>query len=49
VRIITGTLRTVGEGKWGAADLAKALDARDRTAAGQTAPPDGLYLVRVSY
>lgn len=49
VRIITGTLRTVGEGKWGAADLAGALDARDRTAAGQTAPPDGLYLVRVSY
>jgi tRNA pseudouridine38-40 synthase len=49
VRIITGTLRTVGEGKWGAAELTAALEAKDRTAAGPTAPPDGLYLVRVNY
>jgi tRNA pseudouridine38-40 synthase len=30
-------------------DLRKALDARDRTACGPVAPPDGLYLMRVDY
>jgi len=49
VRIIAGTLRNVGEGKWGTADVAAALAARDRAAAGPTAPPDGLYLVQVGY
>jgi len=49
VRIIAGTLRNVGEGKWGTADVAAALAACDRAAAGPTAPPDGLYLVRVGY
>ncbi|HSR55828.1 MAG TPA: tRNA pseudouridine(38-40) synthase TruA [Alphaproteobacteria bacterium] len=49
VRIIVGTLRLVGEGKWSAADVEDALSARDRAAAGPTAPPDGLYLAEVSY
>jgi tRNA pseudouridine38-40 synthase len=49
VRIITGTLRAVGEGKWGVEDMAAALAAKDRRAAGPTAPPDGLYLVQVNY
>jgi tRNA pseudouridine38-40 synthase len=49
VRIMAGTLRTVGEGKWGVAELAAALEAKDRAAAGPTAPPDGLYLVGVGY
>jgi tRNA pseudouridine38-40 synthase len=49
VRIMAGTLRTVGEGKWGVADVAAALAACDRAAAGPTAPPDGLYLVAVGY
>jgi len=49
VRIIVGTLRLVGAGKWGAMDIREALDACDRTRAGPTAPPDGLYLTRVDY
>lgn len=49
VRIITGTLKLVGEGKWTAEDLAAALAAKDRTKGGPTAPPEGLYLMRVGY
>jgi tRNA pseudouridine38-40 synthase len=49
VRSMVGSLVWVGEGRWGADDLAKALNARDRTACGPVAPPDGLYLVRVDY
>jgi tRNA pseudouridine38-40 synthase len=49
VRSLVGSLKLVGEGKWTAADLKAALDARDRTASGPVAPPDGLYLMRVDY
>jgi tRNA pseudouridine38-40 synthase len=49
VRSMVGSLVHVGEGKWNADDLASALAARDRTACGQVAPPQGLYLVRVEY
>jgi len=49
VRSMVGSLALVGEGKWSADDLARALAARDRTACGPLAPPDGLYLVRVDY
>lgn len=49
VRITAGTLKLVGEGKWAAADVARALAARDRAAAGPTAPPHGLSLVSVRY
>ncbi len=49
VRSMVGSLVTVGEGKWTAEDLSRALEARDRTACGQVAPPDGLYLMRVDY
>lgn len=49
VRNMVGTLRLVGEGKWSKDDLVAALEARDRAKGGPTAPPDGLYLTRVSY
>jgi tRNA pseudouridine38-40 synthase len=49
VRSMVGSLVAVGEGKWSADDLARALAARDRTACGQVAPPDGLYLMKVDY
>jgi len=49
VRIMAGTLRLVGEGKWSADDVSAALAARDRTRGGPTAPPDGLYLAEVRY
>ena len=49
VRIIAGTLKLVGEGRWTEADVAAALAARDRTRAGPTAPPHGLCLVSVDY
>ena len=49
VRNIVGTLKLVGEGKWGRAEVTRALEARDRSAAGPTAPAEGLYLVSVGY
>ena len=49
VRSMTGSLVEVGLGRWSAADLQAALEARDRKACGPVAPPDGLYLVEVSY
>jgi len=49
VRSMVGSLVPVGDGKWSADDLAAALAARDRTACGQVAPPEGLYLVKVDY
>ena len=49
VRSMVGSLVQVGEGKWSPDDLAKVLEARDRTACGPVAPPDGLYLMKVDY
>ena len=49
VRNIAGTLRFVGEGKWSPAKVAAILEARDRAAAGPTAPAEGLYLTEVIY
>ena len=49
VRSMVGSLVMVGDGRWSGDDLSGALDARDRTACGQVAPPDGLYLVSVDY
>lgn len=49
VRTIVGTLVEVGTGKRSPKSLMDVLNACDRTAAGQTAPPHGLFLIRVAY
>ena len=47
VRIIVGTLMQVGQNKLKDADVKEILEARDRTKAGQTAPPQGLTLISI--
>ncbi|HXQ46928.1 MAG TPA: tRNA pseudouridine(38-40) synthase TruA [Caulobacteraceae bacterium] len=49
VRSMTGSLAQVGLGKWSAADLKAALEARDRAACGPVAPAAGLCLTEVLY
>ncbi|HME80669.1 MAG TPA: tRNA pseudouridine(38-40) synthase TruA [Candidatus Eremiobacteraceae bacterium] len=49
VRIIVGTLIDIGRGRREHAAMAAILAARDRVAAGPTAPPHGLYLTHVRY
>lgn len=49
VRAIAGTLVNVGRGYWPPARVAEILAAEDRREAGPTAPPEGLYLMRVTY
>ncbi len=49
VRAIVGTLVEVGVGKRPPQSLTEVLIARNRSAAGQTAPPHGLFLLHVDY
>ena len=49
VRIIVGTLLAVNEQKIDKNQISYIIAARDRSAAGKTAPPQGLYLNRVFY
>jgi tRNA pseudouridine38-40 synthase len=49
VRNFVGTLKLVGEGRWPIERVTAALQARNRAAAGPTAPPDGLTLRTVGY
>ena len=49
VRIMTGTLIAVAEGKISPDDIPDIIDAKDRAKAGMTAPAMGLYLNRVVY
>lgn len=49
VRIIVGTLRKIGNGCWKPSRVAEILETKNRSAAGETAPPYGLYLSKVEY
>jgi tRNA pseudouridine38-40 synthase len=49
VRNLVGTVVEVGRGRRPPDSVGRALAARDRAAAGVTAPPQGLFLVRVTY
>ncbi|MBI1275947.1 tRNA pseudouridine(38-40) synthase TruA [bacterium] len=49
VRIMAGTLAEVGLGKRQPSDMPSILTAKNRSAAGQTAPPDGLFFTRARY
>jgi tRNA pseudouridine38-40 synthase len=49
VRNIVGTLVEVGLGRWSPARVPAILASKDRSEAGPTAPPHGLFLVRVLY
>ena len=49
VRNIVGTLIEIGEGKRKSEDIISILEQEDRTKAGKTADPEGLYLKNVFY
>ena len=49
VRIISGTLVDVGLGKIEPNSIPQIIESKDRTKAGKTLPPQGLYLVEVKY
>lgn len=49
VRIIAGTLVEVGLGNIKPEEIATIIEEKDRTKAGKTLPPQGLYLVKVEY
>jgi tRNA pseudouridine38-40 synthase len=49
VRNIVGTLVEVGRGRWRPEKINEILEAKDRTAAGQLAPPQGLCLMWIKY
>lgn len=49
VRIITGTMVDVGLGKISPEEIKGIIDSKDRSKAGHTAPPQGLYLAEVYY
>ncbi|MCR5671497.1 MAG: tRNA pseudouridine(38-40) synthase TruA [Butyrivibrio sp.] len=49
VRIIAGTLIQIGRGKGKPSDVAEMIEKKDRAAAGPTAPPQGLFLIRYDF
>jgi tRNA pseudouridine38-40 synthase len=44
-----GTLYQVGRGYWPEGKVREVLEVQDRREAGPTAPPQGLFLMRVTY
>jgi tRNA pseudouridine38-40 synthase len=49
VRNMVGTLVEIGKERWEVDCIKKILEAKDRSVAGPTAPPQGLYFVSVTY
>ena len=49
VRIIAGTLLDIGQGKRDPMDIFTILEAKDRSAAGPTAPAHGLTLMKYEF
>lgn len=49
VRILTGTLIEVGDGRRSPESMIEIIEAKNRDAAGYTAPPQGLFLKEVFY
>ena len=49
IRILTGTLIEVGTGRRAPESMSDLLEAKNREAAGYTAPPQGLCLMEVYY
>lgn len=49
VRNIVGTLKRVGEGVWAPEKVKEILEAKDRKAAGPTAPAHGLFLTNIEF
>lgn len=49
VRAIGGTLVKIGRGYWPPEMMQQIIEKQDRSIAGETAPPQGLYLMRVDY
>jgi tRNA pseudouridine38-40 synthase len=49
VRNLVGTFLLIGKGTWEPSDIKRILAAKDRSAAGPTAPASGLWLVSVEY
>ncbi|MBR2166987.1 MAG: tRNA pseudouridine synthase A, partial [Paludibacteraceae bacterium] len=49
VRAVVGTLFEVGRGKMTLAQFEDVINQRNRCAAGQSVPADGLYLTKITY
>ncbi len=49
IRIIIGTLFEVGQGRMSVLGFKNVLDSKDRSLAGPTIPPHGLFLTKVEY
>ena len=49
IRCLMGTLEAAGAGKLTPADVRRILEACDRSVAPETAPPQGLFLMKVFY
>tara|TARA_B100001057_G_scaffold305582_1_gene305717 strand:+ start:3810 stop:4127 length:318 start_codon:yes stop_codon:yes gene_type:complete len=49
VRSMVGCLKAIGEGKWDIGNLKKLLKSKKRSLCAPPAPPNGLYLYKVTY